>query len=162
MPQSFDVSLVNPLLTAIVKAFDAELGMDISAESPYLKEERMAMGDISGVIAFKNKIARSLSISFSERCAKELVATLNSAPVLDLPTLREGVGELAKSIARFADEQFSALQFDISALPPIVIIGRKHVIKHVTDSGPVLAVPFRIPCGEFTVEICFANSAAHK
>lgn len=148
-----DVKLINPFLEAAVNVLKTMAMMDAKPKPPYLKKERTAIGDVTGIIGITGEAEGSLSISFHKDCIFGIVANLFGAAPSELnDEVRDAVGELTNMICGDARRRLEAQGISLQAGTPTVVSGENHVIAHIVK-GPVIAVPFSTDKGEFVVEI---------
>jgi chemotaxis protein CheX len=150
---TLDVKLINPFLEAAVNVLKTMAMMDAKPKAPYLKKERTAIGDVTGIIGITGQSEGSLSISFQKDCIFTIVANLFGSPPTSLnDEVRDAVGELTNMICGDARRRLEAQGIVLQAGTPTVVSGENHVIAHIVK-GPVIAVPFTTVKGEFVVEI---------
>jgi len=156
-PRAFDVDFVNPFLAAVVEVLEVMTEIKATPGKPYLKKQRLAAGEISGVIGITSATTKgSLSVTFSEKCATAVVSGMLKEEVHDIETLRDGVGELTSIISGHARKGLAHRNVRFHSSLPSVISGKKHMVKHLAV-GPVLAIPFETAYGVVTVEVCFTS-----
>lgn len=111
--------------------------------------------EISGIIDFIDGVQGSLTISFPEKTALELVGRLCKKPCLEVnATVIDGIGEIANLICGNSKAELSKknhgnpIQFSI----PHVIIGRNYLISHPRGVQS-MAAHFESDFGKFLVEL---------
>lgn len=150
-----DVRLINPFLEAAVNVIKTMARIEPRPKKPFLKNDFVASGDVSGVIGITGQIQGSMSISFTSPCIKAIVTNLFGAPVNEInDEVRDAVGELTNMICGDARRRLEADDVSLSAGTPTVISGDKHVITHI-NKGPCIALPFETPDGSFVIEVAF-------
>lgn len=148
-----DVKLINPFLEAAVNVLKTMAMMEATPQKPYVKKERTAIGDVTGIIGITGEAEGSLSISFNKSCIFGILTNLfGSAPTEINDEVRDAVGELTNMICGDARRRLEAAGISLQAGTPTVVSGENHVIAHIVK-GPIIAVPFSTPAGEFVVEI---------
>lgn len=148
-----DVRLINPFLEAAVNVLKTMVMMEAKPQQPYVKKERTAIGDVTGIIGITGEAEGSLSISFNKNCIFGILTNLfGSAPTEINDEVRDAVGELTNMICGDARRRLEAAGISLQAGTPTVVSGENHVIAHIVK-GPIIAVPFSTPSGEFVVEI---------
>ena len=148
-----DVKLINPFLEATVNVLKTMAFTDAVSGKPYLKKEKEAIGDVTGIISFSGDATGSLSITFTQACIVRIVSSMFGEEINELnEEVRDAVGELTNMISGDARRKLQQHGYAIRAAIPSVISGKAHVIRHV-HGGPCIALPFTTNNGEFTVEI---------
>lgn len=152
-----DARLINPFLDAAINVLKTMARVEPKPGKPFLKNNFVASGDVSGVIGITGQAQGSMSISFTGPCIKAIVARLFGSPVTEInDEVRDAVGELTNMICGDARRRAEADGVSLSAGTPTVVSGEKHVITHVTK-GPIVALPFETQDGNFVIEIAFSD-----
>ncbi len=152
-----DVKIINPFLEAAVNVLKTMAMMDPKPGKPFLKNDAVAIGDVSGIIGITGDAQGSMSISFSEECIKTIVTNLFGIPVNEInEEVRDAVGELTNMICGDARRRLEANNVSLQAGTPTVVAGKNHSITHV-HSGPCIAIPFETQSGNFVIEVAFNN-----
>jgi len=151
-----DVKLINPFLSAAVNVLKVMAFTDARAGKPYLKNDRKASGDVTGITGFSGDVEGSLSITFSADCIKGIISNMFGDHVEEInQEVEDAVGEITNMICGDARRQLSENGgYKLTATIPTVISGLRHTVKHISD-GPFLAIPFETDAGSFAVEVCF-------
>ncbi|MDA8161554.1 MAG: chemotaxis protein CheX [Desulfobacteraceae bacterium] len=150
-----DVRLINPFLEAAVNVIKTMARIEPKAGRPFLKNDFVASGDVSGVIGITGQVQGSMSISFTGPCIKAVVAGLFGSSVNEInDEVRDAVGELTNMICGDARRRLESDGISLSAGTPTVISGEKHVITHI-NKGPCIALPFETSDGTFVIEVAF-------
>ena len=125
------------------------------AGKPYLKKDQIARGDISGVIGLTGEVSGTMSVSFSEKSILSIVSNMVGVEVKEMnEEITDAVGEIVNMISGQARQKLDELGRSLEAAIPTVIMGKNHVIEHIT-TYPIIAVPFTSDKGEFAIEVCF-------
>jgi chemotaxis protein CheX len=152
-----DVKIINPFLNATVNVLKTMAFTEARAGKPYLKKDRGARGDVSGIIGITGDSQGSLSISFSESCICAIVGNMFGETITALNSeVEDAVGEITNMISGDARRELETTGIVLKAAIPTVVSGKDHVISHMTK-GPSIAIPFSTDAGDFTVEICFSK-----
>lgn len=151
-----DVKFINPFLNAAVNVLKVMAFTDARPSKPYLKNERRARGDVTGITGISGDAEGSLSITFSAECIMGLMSNMFGDQIDEInQEVEDAVGEITNMICGDARRQLSENGgYKLSATIPTVISGTNHTVKHISE-GPFLAIPFETDAGPFTVEVCF-------
>ncbi len=151
-----DVKIINPFLNAAVNVLKVMAFTEARPGKPYLKNDRKARGDVTGITGISGDTEGSLSITFSEGCIKGLMSKMFGDEIEGInEEVEDAVGEITNMICGDARRQLSENGgYKLSATIPSVISGKNHSVKHISE-GPFLAIPFETDGGPFTVEVCF-------
>ncbi len=151
--------LVNPFLWATVNVLKTMVHLEPAVGKPYIKKEFTTKGDISGIVGIVGDTEGSLCLSFSKDCILYIVSKLFGEEQHELnEEVKDAVGELTNVISGDARRRLEEAGYRFQGAIPSVICGPNHEIKHMTK-GPILAIPFSTPAGNFIMEICFKGTS---
>ena len=150
-----DVKLINPFINATINVLETMAFMSVEAGKPYVKKDNTAVGDVTGVIGLTGVAHGTIAVTFEENCILTVVSNMLGEAMKTLnEDISDAVGELTNMISGQARVGLAELGLDFVGSVPAIIVGEKHIIKHLTDE-PVVAVPFTSSAGPFTIEFCF-------
>lgn len=153
-----DAKLVNPFLVAAMHVIKTMAGIDIKPGKPFLKNDNLAVGDVSAIIGITGARRGSMALVFTEECIKGIASNLLGEAFTEMNSeVTDAVGELTNMICGDARRRLSEEGFSFQAGIPTIVAGKGHSIMHVAD-GPHLAVPFETIHGSFMVEVAFGKS----
>ncbi len=149
-----NAEIINPFVRALFDIFETMVGLTPVREAPYIKNNSMSQGDVTGVIGFAEKdLLGSVALSFSNKAAIKVYNAMMDENITKLtPGVQDLVGELTNIVAGGAKKEFAkdGLSFHISI--PIIVVGRNHAIRHQFNV-PVLVVPFKLDEDTFILEV---------
>ena len=150
-----DVKLINPFLAAAIHVLKTMASVDAKPGKPFLKENDIAIGDVSAIIGITGAAQGSMALVFTEECIKGVVSSLLGTEFTQLDDeVRDAVGELTNMICGDARRRLAEDGLTLQAGIPTIVGGKGHSVRHVAD-GPRLAVPFETQDGSFMVEVAF-------
>lgn len=150
-----NVDYVNPFLSAAVKVLKTMAHIASQPGKPYLKNNQVAEGDISGIIGLTGEKNGSMAVSFSKECALKLAINMVGKEFNELTNeVANAVGEVTSTIASDARADLFMRGYSFSASIPSVVTGEGHTIRHISQ-GPTIVMPFETEAGPFFVEACF-------
>jgi len=150
-----DAEIAKPFVQATKHVLSTMAMLDPAPGKPYVKKDNAAAGDVSAVVGLTGDKHGSISISFSKKCAVAIVKNMLGDDVQDIiQDAKDAVGEITNMISGQARAGLSQMGLTMQASTPTIVFGDNHTISHVT-TGPVIAIPFSTPYGDFTVEFCF-------
>ena len=153
-----DVRFVNAFLEGTINVLKTMAFIEPRPGKPYLKQDNMAVGDISGIIGLTGSARGSLALSFSERCILRVVSNMLGEEITNLnPEIQDAVGEITNMISGAARKNLEAKGFNITAAIPTVVFGKGHSIIHVMG-GPSIIIPFETDHGPFVVDVCISDA----
>jgi chemotaxis protein CheX len=150
-----DVKFINPFITATLHVLKTISATEIEAGKPFLKKDKYARGDVTGVIGLIGDVRGSISVTFTEKCILTIVSKMfgEDQKILN-DEIKDAVGEISNMISGQARQALEGLGRNLKAAIPMVIMGKDHSICHIT-SHPIIAIPFNTPAGAFMIEVCF-------
>ncbi len=150
-----DANLINPFIEATLHVLETMASTRAEAGKPYLKKDRVARGDVSGVIGMTGETRGTISISFSEASILPIVSNMLGEEMKEMnEEIKDAVGEVTNMISGQARKRLDEQGRSLKAAIPTVIMGKDHSITHMT-TYPIIAIPFSTDNGEFTIEVCF-------
>ena len=152
-----DVTLINPFITATTNVLETMASISVKTGRLYLKQDNVAVGDVSGVLGLMGDTNGTLSVSFENHCIQYIVSKmLNASKMASNDEIADAVGELTNMISGQARCELEKMGIVSRAGRPTVITGRNHSIRHYIE-GPIIAIPFSTESGKFTIEVCFEH-----
>jgi chemotaxis protein CheX len=150
MSKKIGVEHVNPFLKATVETFSMMIGTQVKPGKPSLSKGKGISYDISGVIGISGDVKGSVTMSFPEDAAINIVSAFLGEKIdtVDDDTL-DAIGELANIVAGYAKKY---LDFDISISLPTVIAGKGLIIREPPDVFAFI-VPFSCEFGNFDIGV---------
>lgn len=150
-----DAEMAKPFVQATKHVLSTMAMVDPVPGKPYVKKDNTAAGDVSAIVGLTGDKHGSISISFSKKCAVAIVKNMLGDDIQDIvQDAKDAVGEITNMISGQARAGLAQLGLTMQASTPTVVFGDNHTISHVS-SGPVVAIPFTTPQGDFTLEFCF-------
>ena len=150
-----DVEIINPFIEATKSVLETMASTKALPGKPYLKKDRVAGGEVSGVIGLTGEVGGTFSVSFSESSILSIVSKMFGEEMKELnDEINDAVGEITNIISGQAGQKLEKLGRSVKAAIPAVITGKNHIISHITPF-PVFAVDFRTDDGKFAIEVCF-------
>ncbi len=153
-----DVKFINPFLTATVNVLKTMAFVEPKPGKPFIKKDKIALGDVTGIIGLSGDVTGTLSITFEENTIKHILSNMFGEEVKEInDEVRDGVGELTNMICGDARKMLQQQGINIKAAIPSIVSGKNHTIQHIT-AGPVIALPFTTEAGKFVVEFTFKKN----
>ncbi len=150
-----DVKSVNPFIVSTVHVLDTLAHVKAEPGKPYLKKDKIARGDVTGIIGLIGKVRGTVSVGFTEQCILAVVSSMFGEEMKELnDEIKDAVGEIGNMISGQARRTLEEMGLSLTAAIPTVIMGKNHSITHIT-TYPVMAIPFKTDRGEFTIEVSF-------
>ncbi len=150
-----NVEYINPFLKSVDNMMGTMMNVMPERASPFVKENGLTSGDVSGVIGFADINCKgTVILSFPVRTALNIYEALMGESVSRISSkVQDAIGEMANIVAGGAKAEFaeSGLSFHLSI--PTVILGQDHRINQNIDE-PVIVVPMKFNSHPFTLEVC--------
>ena len=152
-----DVKIVNPFINATVKVLGTMAHAKVNPGKPYVKNDNIAKGDVTGIIGITGETNGTISVTFDAGSILKVMSSMFGEEVTTLGAeVSDAVGELTNMISGQARRKLGEMGKVFDAAIPSVVTGKNHRITHITN-GPIVAIPFTTEGGSFTIEICFEN-----
>jgi chemotaxis protein CheX len=120
-----------------------------------VKRDKIATGDVTGVMGLTGAARGTVSVSFSEKCILSIVSGMFGEAIKELnEEIRDAAGEISNMISGQARRTLEEMGLSLTAAIPTVIMGRGHSLSPIT-TYPVIAIPFKTEHGDFTIEVSF-------
>jgi chemotaxis protein CheX len=150
-----DVQLVNPFIDATIHVLSSLAFTAAHVGRPYLKQDAVAQGDVSGIVGLSGEAKGTISVTFTKPCILKIVSKMFGEEVTEInDDVKDAVGEILNIVSGHGRQRLQVLGKTLKGAIPTVITGKNHVITHMT-SQPIIAVPFNTENGSFTFEVCF-------
>jgi chemotaxis protein CheX len=153
-----NVKFINPFINALLNVLDMMGHTKLKPEKPYVKNDKEACGDISGLIGMVGPQARgSLSITFDGALALKVMERMVGEKVADIDDdVCDMVGEITNMVTGGAKKELASKNYQFDMATPEVVSGKNHIINHKYE-GKVIVIPFNSDSGKAYIEICFGK-----
>jgi chemotaxis protein CheX len=150
-----DVEMINPFINGALHVLKTMASTEAKAGKAYVKKDRVAKGDVSGVIGLTGEAKGTISVTFTGPCILDVVSRMFGERMEELnEEIGDAVGEISNMISGYARQKLEEGGKSLKAAIPTIIMGKDHRLSHMTN-GAVIAIPFTTDSGKFTIEVCF-------
>ncbi len=151
-----NVEFINPFLSSMLNVMSTMAHMELVPEKPKLKKDKLAHGDVSGLIGMVSPETKgSLSITFDEPLAlATMKGMVGEAPDELNEEIIDLVGEITNMVTGGAKRMLSEKGIEFDMATPIVVSGKDHSIHH-KSKGPVVVIALRGEQGKAYIEFSF-------
>jgi chemotaxis protein CheX len=150
-----DVKYINPFILATLHVLETLAQIKAEPGKPFVKKDKVARGDVTGVIGLTGRVRGTVSVSFSEKCILAIVSGMFGEEMKELnEEIRDAAGEISNMISGQSRRKLEEIGLSLSAAIPTVIMGKNHSLSPIT-TYPVIAIPFQTDNGDFTIEVSF-------
>lgn len=151
-----DILMINALLSSLFSIFETMVRRDIQAGIPVIKQDNIAQGAVSGLIAMKaenasGSVALSLTLPAIRKISLGMLGeefTSINKETADL------VGELTNMLVGGAKRILSEKGHDFDMHTPQLLMGEEHEIAH-HYAGQTVLLPISIDQDPFYIEFNF-------
>ena len=148
-----NVDVINAFLDSSIHVLKTMAFMDATAGKPFLKKDKLAIGDVSGIIVFSGSMQGSLAVSFSDTCILKVASNMLGKEINSIDRLvLDTAGEFTNMISGDARKRMQSKGLIVTAGIPSVISGNCLEIDHILN-GPSIIIPFNTAFGSFVVDI---------
>jgi len=150
-----NADFINPFLNATVNVLSMMAFVKPTPGKPFIKKDKKAHGDISGIIGMTGSSKGVVVISLSKEAAIKIVSSMLGEEYTELNEgVSDAIGEITNMISGDARRELAAKGYIFEAGLPSIIIGPDHEIESITK-GPTVAIPFTLDDTKFVVETAF-------
>lgn len=154
-----DVNIINPFINATLNILETMAFVKSEAGKPYLKNDDIAQGDVSGVVGFTGEANGTVSVTFNELCILKIVSNMFGEEMQEInEEISDAVGELTNMISGQARKELAEIGKVFQGTIPTVVTGKNHKLETKTK-GPKVAIPFKTDFGSFTIEVCLDKTS---
>lgn len=146
--------LINPFLNATKNVIETMAQTKVKAGKPHLKENKVAYGEVTGVIGMSSEtISGSMIVSFSAAAILKIVANM----LMEEPRAKiddevvDAVGEITNMICGGAKAELAKVNHKFDLATPTMVVGKGVEISYYS-SAPTIVIPFETADGNFVVE----------
>jgi chemotaxis protein CheX len=151
-----DVALVNPFVEGALHILDTTAFVKVKPESPFLKTQQRAEGDISGVLEISGDLHGSAAISFSEKSILGIVSAMFGEDMTEInEEIIDAVGEISNMIAGHVTTKIAEMGKKVKVKFTKVCTGADQDIVHIKEGAHVIAIPLRTTKGKVVIEVCY-------
>lgn len=151
-----DAALVNPFIEGTLHILDTTAFVKVKPEVPFLKKNRIAQGDISGIIEVSGDLTGSAAITFSEKSILGIVSAMFGEEMTEInEEITDAVGEISNMVAGHVTTKIAELGKKVKVKFKEIKTGDDNVIDHIDGVEHVLSIPFRTTKGKVILEICY-------
>ncbi|MBV7317061.1 chemotaxis protein CheX [Shewanella sp. NIFS-20-20] len=156
-----EVKYINPFLESFTNVISTMALIELSVGRPRIKEDEIALGDISGLIGMISpQVKGSLSITFEKSLALKVMHNmLGEAPTSIDDEVTDMIGEITNMVCGGAKKILGEKGYEFEMATPMVVAGKNHHISHQAN-GKKIILPFTSLNGKAYVEICFQQEEA--
>jgi len=151
-----DAALVNPFIEGTLHILDTTAFVKVKPETPFLKKDRKALGDISGLLEISGDLSGSAAISFSEKSILGIVSAMFGEDMIEInDEITDAVGEISNMVAGHVTTKIAEMDKKVKVKFQEVKIGRDSLIEHIEGAKHVLALPFSTTKGKMVIEVSY-------
>lgn len=152
-----DATIVNAFIEATLFTLETTASVQFQPLDPFLKSDRTARGDISGIIDLAGDVSGTFSVSFESKVILEIVSRMFGEIMTEInDDITDAVGEILNMVAGRTNTKLSEDGKTLKAKFSKVLTDPRHEIAHAPGL-PVIAIPIKADSGIITLEICIVE-----
>ena len=156
-----DAALVNPFIEGTLHILDTTAFVKVKPKTPFLKKDRKALGDISGLLEISGDLSGSAAISFSEKSILGIVSAMFGEDMTQInEEINDAVGEICNMVAGHVATKIAEMDKKVKVKFKEIKIGKDAFIEHIKGVKHVLVLPFNTTKGKMVIEICYEDVGA--
>ena len=130
-----DVKMINPFINATSNVLETMAFVKSEAGKPYLKNDNVAQGDVSGVIGFTGETNGTVYVTFDELCILKIVSNMFGEERKAInDEIADAVGELTNMISGQARKELEEIGKKFHGAIPVHPCGQLRVTHGVADT----------------------------
>ena len=146
---------VEPYQRATLNVIEMMAFVKPLTAKPFIKKDKKARGDISGIISLSGSKEGVMVISLSKGAICRIVSSMFGEEYKEInDEVKDAVGEITNMIAGDARKMLAEKNIPLEAGIPSIVVGRGHEISSLAE-GKCLSIPFKIEEYPFVVEVSF-------
>lgn len=154
-------ALISEINYGVHTTLTSMFGLKPEPRPHRMEKECSVQGDVSGIVSLiQEKTEGTIVVSFPK---KTILAMLSKVYRKDFTEINQsvqmGVGELTNIIYGVVKANLNKNGYALKMAIPNVILGDQHTVVPCA-AGPILAMPYDTPAGEFTVIMAFHRDQA--
>ncbi len=151
-----DAALVNPFIEGTLHILDTTAFVKVKPEPPFLKKDRVSLGDISGYLEISGDLTGSAAVSFSEKSILGIVSAMFGETMTEInDEIKDAVGEISNMVAGHVTTKLAELSKKVKVKFKEIKIGQEDMIFHIDGTKYVLALPFKTTKGKVVIEVSY-------
>ncbi len=151
-----DAALVNPFIEGTLHILDTTAFVKVAPKPPFLKKDRISMGDISGLLEISGDLNGSAAITFSEESILGVVSAMFGEEMTEInEEINDAVGEISNMVAGHVTTKIAETGKQVKVKFTELRFGQDAVIEHVDGAKHVLVFPFKTTKGKLIVEVSY-------
>ena len=129
-----DVNLINPFIEATLHVLSSMAFTEATAGKPFLKNDNIASGDVTGVVGLIGEARGTISVSFTEECILSIVGNMFGEDITHInDEVKDAVGEILNIVSGQARQKLE-MQGRILKAPFYVITARTILLGHIPSN----------------------------
>ena len=153
-----DVALVNPFIEGALHILDTTAFVKVQPDPPYLKADRKAKGDISGLLEISGDLQGSAAITFTRQSILGIVSAMFGEEMTEInEEITDAVGEISNMVAGHVTTKIAEMDKKVKVKFTEVVTGTEQDIVHIPGGEHVLVIPFRTTQGKVVIEVCYGD-----
>jgi len=153
-----DVMLVNPFIEGTLHILDTTAFVKVKPETPFLKTDTAAQGDITGLLEISGDLEGTAAISFTEKSILGIVSAMFGEEMTEInDEITDAVGEISNMVAGHVTTKIAELDKKVKVKFVKVILGKDQVIPHTEAGTHVVSIPFKTTKGKMVLEVSYAD-----
>lgn len=151
-----EAALVNPFIEGTLHILETTAMVKSKPEPLFLKKDRKALGDISGLLQISGDLSGSAAISFSAKSILGIVSAMFGETMTRInEDIIDAVGEISNMVAGHVMTKMAEMNKKVTVRFVETQMGRDVLIAHIEGAQQVLVIPFRTTKGKVVIEVCY-------
>ncbi len=150
-----EAAVVNSFIEGTFHILDTTSSLKAKPDAPYIKNSRIANGDITGLLEIAGDINGTASVTFTEKSILTIVSKMFGEEMTQIDAdITDAVGELGNMISGHVNTKMTEMGKSVKVKLLGVKDGKNHQIDHA-DGRKILVLPFKTTMGNLWIELCY-------
>lgn len=148
-------AVVNCFIEGTFHILDTTASVKVKPGTPYIKENSVSKGDITGLLQIEGDINGTAALSFTEKSILAVVSKMFGEEMTQIDAeITDAVGEIGNMISGHVNTKMTEMGRSVRVKLAGVKDGKNHTVDHA-DGKKILVLPFKTTMGNVWIEICY-------
>ncbi len=148
-------AVINCFIEGTFHILDTTSSLKGKPDTPYIKNNKVAKGDITGLLEIAGDINGTAAVTFTEKSILAIVSKMFGEDMTQIDAeITDAVGEIGNMISGHVNTKMTEMGKSVKVKLAGVKDGKNHQVDHA-DSKKIIVLPFKTTMGNIWIEICY-------
>ncbi|MBF0413196.1 MAG: chemotaxis protein CheX [Desulfamplus sp.] len=150
-----EAAVINCFIEGTFHILDTTSSVKVKPNTPYIKNSKIAEGDITGLLEIAGDIKGTAAVSFTKRSILAVVSKMFGEEMTQIDAeITDAVGEIGNMISGHVNTKMAEMGKHVKVKLSGVTNGKKHQVDHA-DGKKIVVLPFKTTMGNVWIELCY-------